>query len=245
MLDLHFVRENFDQVRERLGARNFDPALLEDFQKLDAERRALIRERDELNAASNRISKEVGAFLAGVSLASTPFRDVVAHGMWAASLISAVLGTRLPGPGTTYLSQTLEFLAPVHVGDTPGGFFYSSYRFCLPEHGGTHLDAPVHFHEGGASADQVPLERLVGEACVLLNLSAIRLRRGRVGEAEALMRRALREGETAKDQELVAAAANNLGLLHSERGELDEFVARVRESGDAAYTIETSTCLPA
>lgn len=50
--------------------------------------------------------------------ASTPFRDVVAHGMWAASLISAVLGTRLPGPGTTYLTQTLEFLAPVHVGDT-------------------------------------------------------------------------------------------------------------------------------
>ena len=63
MLDLHFVRENFDQVRERLGARNFDPALLEDFQKLDAERRALIRERDELNAASNRISKEVGALM--------------------------------------------------------------------------------------------------------------------------------------------------------------------------------------
>lgn len=63
MLDLHFVRENFDQVRQRLGARNFDPALLEDFQKLDAERRALIRERDELNAASNRISKEVGALM--------------------------------------------------------------------------------------------------------------------------------------------------------------------------------------
>jgi len=50
--------------------------------------------------------------------ASTPFRNVVAHGMWAASLISAVLGTRLPGPGTAYVSQTLEFLAPVHVGDT-------------------------------------------------------------------------------------------------------------------------------
>jgi len=63
MLDVHFVRENFDQVRERLAARNFDPAALEDFQKLDAERRALIRERDELNAASNRISKEVGALM--------------------------------------------------------------------------------------------------------------------------------------------------------------------------------------
>ncbi|MBL8172605.1 MAG: serine--tRNA ligase [Acidobacteria bacterium] len=63
MLDLHFVRENFDQVREKLSTRNFDPALLEDFQKLDGERRALIRERDELNAASNRISKEVGALM--------------------------------------------------------------------------------------------------------------------------------------------------------------------------------------
>jgi phosphate acetyltransferase/phosphate butyryltransferase len=50
--------------------------------------------------------------------AATPFGGVVAHGMWAASLISAVLGTRLPGPGTAYVSQTLEFLAPVHVGDT-------------------------------------------------------------------------------------------------------------------------------
>ena len=63
MLDLQFVRENFDQVRERLSARNFDPALLEDFQKLDTERRALIRDRDELNASSNRISKEVGGLM--------------------------------------------------------------------------------------------------------------------------------------------------------------------------------------
>ncbi len=63
MLDLHFVRENFDHVREKLATRNFDPALLDDFTKLDAERRSLIRERDELNAASNRISKEVGALM--------------------------------------------------------------------------------------------------------------------------------------------------------------------------------------
>src|SRR5262245_10662044 len=63
MLDVPFVRENFDLVREKLGARNFDPALLDNFTKLDAERRALIRERDELNAASNRLSKEVGALM--------------------------------------------------------------------------------------------------------------------------------------------------------------------------------------
>jgi seryl-tRNA synthetase len=63
MLDVHYVRENFDAVRERLSTRNFDPALLEDFTKLDVERRALIRERDDLNAASNRLSKEVGALM--------------------------------------------------------------------------------------------------------------------------------------------------------------------------------------
>jgi phosphate acetyltransferase len=47
----------------------------------------------------------------------TVFHGVVAHGMWTASLISTVLGTRLPGPGTVYLGQELHFRAPVRVGD--------------------------------------------------------------------------------------------------------------------------------
>lgn len=46
------------------------------------------------------------------------FRHVIAHGMWSAGLISAVLGTELPGPGTIYRAQSLRFLAPVSVGDT-------------------------------------------------------------------------------------------------------------------------------
>ncbi len=50
--------------------------------------------------------------------AKTPFRTRIAHGLYTASLISAVLGTRLPGPGAIYLSQTLHFHAPVHIGDT-------------------------------------------------------------------------------------------------------------------------------
>ena len=49
---------------------------------------------------------------------STRFHGVIAHGMWGAALISAVLGTRLPGPGTVYANQTLKFHAPVRVGDT-------------------------------------------------------------------------------------------------------------------------------
>lgn len=52
-------------------------------------------------------------------------------------------------------------------GNTPAGYFYSSYAFCAPEHGGTHLDAPVHFAQGGQSADQVPLENLTGNAVVI------------------------------------------------------------------------------
>lgn len=48
----------------------------------------------------------------------TRFGRPIAHGMFAASLLSAVLGNDLPGKGSVYLSQTLQFLAPVYSGDT-------------------------------------------------------------------------------------------------------------------------------
>jgi 3-hydroxybutyryl-CoA dehydratase len=48
----------------------------------------------------------------------TRFRGRIAHGVLAIGLISAVLGTQLPGPGTIYLSQQVKFLAPVRPGDT-------------------------------------------------------------------------------------------------------------------------------
>lgn len=46
------------------------------------------------------------------------FHQIVGHGMWTASMFSVLLGMQLPGPGTLYLSQTLKFLKPVHLGDT-------------------------------------------------------------------------------------------------------------------------------
>lgn len=50
--------------------------------------------------------------------AGTMFSGRIAHGMLTASFISTVIGTRLPGPGCIYLSQSLRFKAPVRVGDT-------------------------------------------------------------------------------------------------------------------------------
>jgi kynurenine formamidase len=52
-------------------------------------------------------------------------------------------------------------------GTTPGGWFYASNAFCAPEHGGTHLDAPIHFSERGQTADQVPVDRMVAPAVVI------------------------------------------------------------------------------
>lgn len=48
----------------------------------------------------------------------TRFGRRIAHGMLTAGLVSAVIGTRLPGPGAIYMGQTLQFTSPVYIGDT-------------------------------------------------------------------------------------------------------------------------------
>jgi kynurenine formamidase len=58
-------------------------------------------------------------------------------------------------------------LQTLSEGQTAGGYYYSAYAFASPEHGGTHLDAPVHFAEGRASTDRIPLERLIAPAVVV------------------------------------------------------------------------------
>ena len=52
-----------------------------------------------------------------VYAAATPFKTRIAHGMLSAGYISALLGTRLPGPGAIYISQTMNFKRPVRIGD--------------------------------------------------------------------------------------------------------------------------------
>lgn len=58
-------------------------------------------------------------------------------------------------------------LTTLAAGETPGGFYYSAYALCSPEHGGTHLDAPVHFNENGLPNHALPLENLIAPAVVI------------------------------------------------------------------------------
>jgi len=62
-------------------------------------------------------------------------------------------------------------LQVVAEGDTPGGYYYAAANFSAAEHGGTHLDSPVHFARGRHTTDQIPLHQLVG-AAVVVDVSA-------------------------------------------------------------------------
>ena len=59
------------------------------------------------------------------------------------------------------------WLQKVADGVTPAGYYYAANNFFSSEHGGTHLDAPVHFSEGGQAVDAIPIERFVGVAAVV------------------------------------------------------------------------------
>jgi kynurenine formamidase len=73
------------------------------------------------------------------------------------------------GPSTVFWpTSPIRFeLKKLASGKTEGGYFYTANTFCMPEHGGTHLDAPLHFSESGRPADQVPLEQLIAPAVVI------------------------------------------------------------------------------
>lgn len=76
---------------------------------------------------------------------TTLFHGTIVHGMLTASLISAVVGTRLPGPGCIYLSQTLKFLAPVRVGDTV--YAVGTVRQLIPDKKRVILDTKCYVKE--------------------------------------------------------------------------------------------------
>lgn len=73
------------------------------------------------------------------------------------------------GPSTVFwpTSPTKFTLEKLAQGKTEAGYFYAANTFCTPEHGGTHLDAPMHFSEAGRTTDRIPLEQLIAPAAVI------------------------------------------------------------------------------
>jgi kynurenine formamidase len=73
------------------------------------------------------------------------------------------------GADTLYWPTDTEgfVLETVFAGTTGAGYYYAAHRFRAAEHGGTHLDAPIHFAEGRWTADEIPVERLFGPGAVV------------------------------------------------------------------------------
>lgn len=67
-------------------------------------------------------------------------------------------------------AETFE-LDTVFAGQTENGFYYTANNFSTAEHGGTHIDAPIHFAKGGLTVDKLPLESLIGKG-IKINISA-------------------------------------------------------------------------
>ena len=73
---------------------------------------------------------------------------------------------------TVYWVTSEEFkLDTVFKGQTDKGFYYCANNFSTAEHGGTHIDAPIHFAKNGQSVDEIPLEKLIGSA-IKINVSS-------------------------------------------------------------------------
>jgi len=102
-------------------------------------------------------------------------------GMFAALMGAAWLVAAAPAIAETWVDLTHDLssdsvfwptarpfeLTTDAAGMTDAGYYYSAYSFSAAEHGGTHIDAPVHFAEGGRSVDEVPLSQLIGSAVVI------------------------------------------------------------------------------
>ncbi|MDH3733004.1 MAG: cyclase family protein [Gemmatimonadota bacterium] len=120
-----------------------------------------------------------GPALTGCSPTATPGPDGAgAAGFGNADQVAAAfsgLGGRWVDLSHDYSDETIYWptdslgfqFEELAYGETDLGYFYSAYRFATAEHGGTHLDAPIHFSRGADAVDEIPLDRLLGPAVVV------------------------------------------------------------------------------
>src|SRR5205809_1601312 len=99
--------------------------------------------------------------LVGCTRSSSSLTDALSRAMWV-DLTYAFDST------TIYWPTAKPFrLEVVSAQRTSGGYYYAANNFAAAEHGGTHLDAPVHFAEGRHTTDQIPVTQLIGPAIVV------------------------------------------------------------------------------
>jgi len=107
-------------------------------------------------------------------LCATPAASPRAQGLDLAKSVAIDLTHAFDGDTIFWPTETDGFkLTELYKGPSKGpeGYFYAAYRFCMPEHGGTHLDAPFHFAERGETTAEIPLKRLIAPA-VVIDISA-------------------------------------------------------------------------
>jgi kynurenine formamidase len=111
----------------------------------------------------------VGAAVLAACESSTPGSAPVASATPAAWPPGPVVDLSHPYDARTVFWPTAEpfVLKPVADGVTPQGYYYAANTFCTSEHGGTHIDSPVHFAKNGWTVDQIPIERLIAPAVVI------------------------------------------------------------------------------
>lgn len=118
--------------------------------------------------AMNNLRAALFTFIVGVLLLSVPDSSLsqsaasaVPEGKWI-DLTHDFSSDSVYWPTGEEFTLETEF-----EGMTDKGYYYESHRYRASEHGGTHVDAPIHFAEGKHSLDQIPLERLIGDAFVI------------------------------------------------------------------------------
>jgi phosphate acetyltransferase len=149
---------------------------------------------------------------------SSMFQEVIAHGMWGGALISTVLGTEFPGPGTIYISQTLRFSRPVKVGDT------ITIKITCKEK----LDHNKHIVFDCLCTNQEGLKVIAGEAEVLAPTEKIRRERYELPEVTISDRWGRYHRLIARAKGLPAAPAV---FAHPVHAESLQSAAAARDSG--------------
>jgi kynurenine formamidase len=115
--------------------------------------------------------KKLLCLLSLVCLSCSPVEQNVFNGQWV-DLTHDFSTETIYWPTARVFEKTTVF-----EGHTAAGFYYTAYDFCAAEHGGTHIDAPIHFVKGRHTVDEIPVDRLIGPGVIIRIAEKVKLDR--------------------------------------------------------------------